>query len=550
MKTMTTETKPNAAWAERLQALRAHKAYLPLLSLLGGLLLGLSWYAPLQPLAFIALLPLLELEQTLFLRKGKTMGLLLRYTYLMFLVWNVTVYWWLWNASGWATLGAWGVNALLQLMPVGLYHFSRRNNPRLGSWLLALLWISFEYLHLHWDFSWPWINLGNLMAEQPQWIQWYEYSGALGGSLWILTVNLALFAALQARKGYLWPALLIALPVGASYYRFFTYQPEGEPVEVVAIQPNLDCYTEKFPYNAKTGEMMQGTYVPFNQQMERFLLLSEQAVTPRTAFVFWPETAMHENFEEQTAISNPYVQQVIRFVNRYPHLKVVAGADTYSVYGEQELTPTARYAPSVGYYDSFNTAMGIGLGQRPEFYHKSQLVIGVETMPFVRLLKRITLNFGGTVGGLGRQDERAVFAAPDGHKTGPAICYESVYGDYMTEYVRKGAQFLAVITNDGWWGDTPGHVQHLKFSVLRAIETRKHVVRSANTGITCLVDQRGEILDPIAYGQTGALKGTVLANDVQTFYVRYGDYIGKVAAFLSFFLVLGAMVKKKTEKLR
>src|SRR5574343_444659 len=72
-------------------------------------------------------------------------------------------------------------------------------------------------------------------------------------------------------------------------------------------------------------------------------------------------------------------------------------------------------------------------------------------------------------------------------KLAPAVCYESVYGDFMAKYIRSGAEVICIITNDGWWGNTPGHRQHLAYAKLRAIETRKQIIRSANTGISCFV---------------------------------------------------------------
>jgi apolipoprotein N-acyltransferase len=118
------------------------------------------------------------------------------------------------------------------------------------------------------------------------------------------------------------------------------------------------------------------------------------------------------------------------------------------------------------------------------------------------------------------------------------ICYESVYGEFVTGYVKKGANLIFVLTNDGWWGDTPGYHQHNAFSSIRAIETRRSVARSANTGISSFINQRGEVLQKLSWWQRGAIKDTINANDSITFYVKYGDYIGRVARFFSLLVVL------------
>jgi apolipoprotein N-acyltransferase len=110
-----------------------------------------------------------------------------------------------------------------------------------------------------------------------------------------------------------------------------------------------------------------------------------------------------------------------------------------------------------------------------QIYHKSKLVPGVEKMPWPAVFKYIekfAIDLGGISGSLGMQEERVAFFTQDKKfAAGPIVCYESVYGEYVGEYVKKGANFLAIITNDGWWGDTPGYRQHLQYGALRAIET-------------------------------------------------------------------------------
>ena len=118
---------------------------------------------------------------------------------------------------------------------------------------------------------------------------------------------------------------------------------------------------------------------------------------------------------------------------------------------------------------------------------------------------------------------RKVFTAPGGVRAGPAICYEAVYGEYFTEFVRNGAQVMCVISNDGWWRDTPGHRYLFAYSRLRAVENRRSIARSANTGISGFIDQRGDVLQKLGWDQRGALTDSLSLNDRMTFYTRYGD---------------------------
>ena len=168
-------------------------------------------------------------------------------------------------------------------------------------------------------------------------------------------------------------------------------------------------------------------------------------------------------------------------------------------------------------------------------YRKGVFVPGAESFPFRRalfFLEPLVNSLGGSVAGFGTQPDRTPFTG-DRAVVAPVICYESVFGDYFTDYVREGAEAAFVMTNDGWWDNTSGHLQHLYFSSLRAIETRRAVVRSANMGACAFIDQRGRIVSRTYYGERGFLNGTVHLNDAITPYVRYGDLISRVALLLS-----------------
>ena len=132
-----------------------------------------------------------------------------------------------------------------------------------------------------------------------------------------------------------------------------------------------------------------------------------------------------------------------------------------------------------------------------------------------------------------------------GAKVSPIICYESVYGEFVTEYVRAGATVLAIMTNDAWWGNTPGHKQHMAYARLRAIETRRPIVRSANTGISGFISPLGQVTSQLDYDRKGVLTKSVTPQTKTTLYVQYGDYIFRLVAFLAAFLFLFTFARKK-----
>jgi len=176
------------------------------------------------------------------------------------------------------------------------------------------------------------------------------------------------------------------------------------------------------------------------------------------------------------------------------------------------------------------------------------LVPGVEKMPFPALLKpleKYAIDLGGMPGSLGVQQERSVFVSHSDHrKVAPAICYESIYGEYCGEYINKGAGLIFIITNDGWWRDTPGYRQHCSYARLRAIETRRSIARSANTGTSCFINQRGDIDQPTAFWVPAVISATINYNEEITFYAKYGDYIARVSCFVAVLMFLYALANR------
>ena len=202
-----------------------------------------------------------------------------------------------------------------------------------------------------------------------------------------------------------------------------------------------------------------------------------------------------------------------KYLQAYPKATMIVGASTYRSYdNDGPHSETAhQFKDSKNYYDAFNTALQIDKRDSIQVYHKSRLVPGVEIMPYHTVfgfLEKLTIDLGGTSGSLGIQNERTNFISPVGTKIAPAICYESIYGGFMSAYIRNGAQLIFVITNDGWWGNTPGFRQHMNYARLLAIEFRKSIARSANTGISCFINQRGDVIQHTGWWVEDAIRQT------------------------------------------
>lgn len=197
-------------------------------------------------------------------------------------------------------------------------------------------------------------------------------------------------------------------------------------------------------------------------------------------------------------------------------------------------------------YEMLNAAIQLSPNsQQIQLHKKSRLVPGPESFPFKRFLFFLTPvleRFGGTTAGLGTEGEPAVFHNETA-QIAPLICYESAFGEYVTHFVRRGAEAIVIMTNDGWWDHTAGHRQHLYFASLRAIETRRSIARAANTGVSTFVNQRGDILQKTTYEAPAVIKETITLNQAPTFYIRWGDMIGRLSLFAAAIFVLNTFVR-------
>jgi apolipoprotein N-acyltransferase len=136
-----------------------------------------------------------------------------------------------------------------------------------------------------------------------------------------------------------------------------------------------------------------------------------------------------------------------------------------------------------------------------------------------------------------------VFKTKSGFNVAPVICYESIYNDYLRLYVNKGAEMIGIITNDGWWGNTPGHRQHLAYAKISSVSLRRAAARSANTGISAFINQRGDVLAPTAYWQEDVIKEKIYLNESKTYFARFGNFIASAALVFSAALILLLMIK-------
>jgi apolipoprotein N-acyltransferase len=532
-----------------------------ILSILSGLFLWIAWPPATYTafLLFVGFVPMLMAIENIIQsgapKKGKKV---LGTVFLGFFVWNVLSVYWVYNAMKMAgsaaipvTIIPYSLGPFLMATACWLYYRVRLVTTR--GWSLfafACFWVGYEYLNQTWDLNFPWMTIGNGFSMVPQWVQWYEFTGVYGGTIWVLTVNILLFLLytglkegqskkLRLRLVSVFTIVLI-LPLSWSLFRYYTYQEPANPANIVVAQPNID------PYGKVTS-------IPVAEQIGILTKLSDSLGQPNTEFFIWPETAIPDGVNEDEIRSNPSFLQAQRFLSKYKNGNIITGAGSYKIYNTRA-TKTASPAPQGNqFYDEFNAAINIENSPQVQFYHKSKFVPGAESMPFgsaLSFLKPVFEHLGGASGDYGGQDEPGVFYSQSGIGVTPAICYETIWGGWIAKSVHKGGQFIAIITNDGWWENTSGKDEHLDYAKLRAIETRRWVCRSANTGISAFINQRGDVVQQTKWWVKTAIKQNINLNSDLTFYVLHGDYLAITTSFLAiagviFVLVMGILKRSK-----
>ena len=521
------------------------KSSIFLLILLSVILLSVPFLVPRTGfLSLVAFVPLLFAEQ---IASETQMRGFCWWHYLCFLLWNVATTFWVCNATVGGGIFACLANAFQMSLVFGLFRWSKKHlHGSLPYLFLLLAWIAWERWYLTWaQISWPWLVLGNSFARTTSWIQWYEFTGTLGGSLWIWAANLSVFGILLAFRSGRWNEynskaktaailgtfLLFLAPPTVSL--FLRPDPSKGEMEVFIAQPNIDVY-------GKHGGQTQ------EEQNETLLGLLDNAPSDRPVLLIGPETFTSDIIMNDVSMS-PTVDRLKHFMDERPLSGLLFGASTWEyIAGNSRPSQTARQLNNGSWVESHNTAFTMDSSGVTGSYHKNKLVVGVEMTPYPAFFRPIDDWLGGVMGRcIG--DGKAKCLKYNDTKFGCAICYESVYGEFCADYVRDGAEFLTVITNDAWWGDTPGYRQHLSYASLRAIETRRWIARCGNTGISAIIDPYGRILDKTPWWEPATLSGKIGLSDEQTFFVRHGDFVGRLCVLMFLLLLCGTIVRRFTK---
>ena len=551
---------------------------LGILSLLSSVLLSLPFLATnLGIVSLFALVPLLCMDKIASDTNTKRVWI---WHYSTFVLWNAFTTFWVCNATLGGGLFAIFANAFQMSLIFSLFRFSKKHFTGILPYtFLMFMWIAWEKLYLGGEISWPWLVLGNSFARSIRSVQWYEFTGHLGGSLWIWLTNLSIFGFMVALSNKRWFtfnmkakiasilgfACLILVPFIISFTLYFSYEEKENPLDVLIVQPNIDIY-EKFTSLTQSQQTQKALGLVTSALAESSTLTSTSA-SEKPLLVLFPETFTDDIYYKHSSFptSNPRGEAftssqaypeflasstyptLLNFLQNHKNLNLLFGASVREYYRGERPSFNARYAGRDNWLISHNSALMMDADGRTEIFHKNMLVPAVEKTPYPRFFTKIDDALGGVMGRCVGQDSISVLnlktLSGQYIPIGSAVCYESIYGDYYRGYVKKGAEAMVVITNDAWWGDTPGYKQHLHYASLRSIETRRSIARSANTGISCVINQKGEILEASPWWKETTIRTKINLNSKETTFVKYGDIVGRVSTFMFLLLLANLLIK-------
>ncbi|TSA19336.1 apolipoprotein N-acyltransferase [bacterium] len=505
-----------------------------------GIMLGASFPpSPVHSLAYVSLIPLLLLLETV---EGTWRTL--RYSYVSFFIFHaLTLYWiggfvvgrdvWMMIAGAAVLL----IHPMFYWVIILLYiRVRKRLGLVAGLAFLPLAWISYEYSHSLSEFSFPWVTLGNSQAYDLPRIQIAEFTSTYGISFLILCFNVIGFVLITklATKSWKFRSQSVALALLALLLLYFgpwiygkvrmaRYEtpPAANALRVGVVQPNIDPW-EKW----RSGN--ESPWISYEKQLADYMRETKSLAGQDLDLVVWPETAIPFPI---LLPGNRMYWSWLRGNLDSARGAVLTGL-AYTVFYDSAHAPATSSRARTGnrYYDNFNSAALLVPGQDVgPIYKKIVLVPFAERIPyadaFTFLIEPLKWNVG--IGMWGKGGDTVVFSLPSPNgperKFASMICYESVYPDFVRQFVLRGAQFLVIITNDSWWGNTSGAYQHASYASIRAIENRRWIVRAANGGISGLVDPSGSFRHGTQLYTASTFHGSIEPRTELTFYAQHGD---------------------------
>lgn len=441
------------------------------------------------------------------------------------------------------------VYPLFFVLPSVVFYFVNKNfSPKFNGLSLTtfpFIWTGFEYVSSLGQISFPWLLSGNSQTYNLEKIQFAEITGVFGVSFWVCMVSVCLyflisnfkktkekFVSVKTVSIFVIIIVIYSLPDIYNGYTNskseFTNLTVNGSIKIGIVQPNVNPWK-------KWGSKQEDLINFYAENIRK--IYSEN---PDLKLVVLPETAFPYYFREDIFEEK---FKIIKNVCDSLNLPLMIGTPDLEVYKDQSLAPNdAKIKRKTGVkYDTYNSAFLFEPGKDKDQYqkhYKAKLVIGSERMPYQELFPftKSLVEWGVGLSSWQMGTDKNIFTLNNKYKFNTAICYESVYPEFFADFVKDGADFSVIITNDGWWGKLFGTYQHNQFAVFRAIENRTWIVRCANTGESCFIDPYGNMYDKTQIDEVDNIVHEIGIKGENTFYTNNGDLSAKICLGIGLFV--------------
>ncbi|MCX7973612.1 MAG: apolipoprotein N-acyltransferase [Candidatus Aminicenantes bacterium] len=411
----------------------------------------------------------------------------------------------------------WALYAWLQAR---IIHFF----PTYGFVAAGFLWVSFEYILTFFLTGFPWGLLGYAQAQNLPLIQIASITGIYGVSFIIIFFSASFVQSLLKRKKF---------PFFFSLGLVLLLHLSG----LIQLKKPLDSpLSFQFKAAVIQGNVSSQIYWDFTPEAEieklfdHHLHLTNEAIARGARLVIWPE------FSVPLCFSCPE-QRYLNFKKRLEKLVKETGVTL--------LLGTNERSSGLDHPEFYNTALCLSPDLSITTYYKMHLVPFGEYTPYKKIfsfIEKVTHAIGDVTPG--KEHRLHSF---QGLAFGSPICYEIIFPDLVRKFVKRGATFLVTITNDGWYGKSSAPYQHFQIALVRAIENRRYLLRSATTGISGIIDPFGRVIKRSSLMTVEVLEAPINPIQKMTFYTRFGDVWSWLCLTLSLLFVILTLVRKRNE---
>lgn len=409
------------------------------------------------------------------------------------------------------------VLTLLQIIPFFIFKSLSKNKIT----YFIISWLLVDYVLLNSFLNFPIPVIGNALTPYPFLIQWWEFTGVLGGSLWVLVINIFIFKINNFQLHQLLKiGIGIILPVSLSVIIMYNQRnncQENKNVKFALVSTNFPCKSIKYNLGSKVllNQMIKNTKSKINYLQEK-----NDAI-----ILLWPETAI----TDFNSISNFRMNQSIKLIDE----KLLENTNTTLITGlflKEFYTEKSTIHPFYLHKGRF---------KGDEFYLYNGLAsLSKESIDYRVKEKLVPFNEFLPFPTIGQYISKYVYTGPQKFskknniknihikniKITPLICYESFTGDYVRKFTRKGGQIICVILNEGWYNNEKGFKISQDFAVARAIENRRFVMKISNCGITSYIDTKGNIINQFNQNTNDVLVVNPSISNYNTIYQKIGDF--------------------------